>query len=321
MATEVAAEQNTLEREVAAAIPLLGFIGTQLTQTANQIETAVVDVCHHFQSMMERAKAGVSSAAELLAGEATGRSRESIGALIEEAQQTIETLLQQSQHSTQVSQSAIERIQRVRAATDDITKSLAQLDDITVGNRLLAVNARIQAVYAGDRASGFGGVANEIAIQARRSADIVDLIRNVSGELRSIAELALSDLEVMAAEDQKALEKSRLRVDRVLDDFRRMHGFTRRFVEKVTEENALVADEISSAVHSLQFQDRVNQRMAHVVGELDRLRTIFARHCQNVNVDSQAVLERLSAAYTMQEERRVVGDQDSTPKEFDEELF
>lgn len=314
-------ETETLAEQVATALPVLDVMSTQLKQTASQIETAVVDVCIRFQSMMERARSGVNSASELLAGDASSNSGESIGSLIEQAQQTIETLLDHTQHSAKVSQSAIERINRVRTATDDITKSLAQLDDITIGNRLLAVNARIQAVYAGDRAAGFGGVANEIAVQARRSAEIVDLIRSVSGELRSIAQSALTDLQVMAADDQKAMEKSKLEVDRVLEDFRRMNAHTRQFIEKMTRENASVADEISSAVRSLQFQDRINQRMAHVVGELEAMRSVFAKHTREVNVDTTAVIDRLSNLYTMHEERSVLGTNDSALNEGDVELF
>lgn len=302
---------ETLEEQVASALPVLEIVGTQLKQTSDQIEIAVVDVCSRFQSMVERARAGVTSASELLEGDSSGRSNESIGALIEEAQQTIEILLRHSQHSAKVSQGAIERIERVQTATDEITKSLAQLDDITIGNRLLAVNARIQAVYAGDRAAGFGGVANEIAVQAKRSAEIVDLIRTVSGELRKVAQSAVTDLQIMAAEDQKALEQSKQEVDRVLEDFRRMNGHTRQFVEKMTRENASVVDEISSAVRSLQFQDRINQRIGHVIRELDCLRDALASHTHDVQVDSQMIIDRLSNVYTMHEERSVLGQTDS----------
>jgi len=324
-------ETETLEQQVATALPVLDVMGTQLQQTSKQIETAVMDVCSRFQSMMQRARSGVSSASELLSGDGatsgngsgSGKSRESIGSLIEEAQETIESLLAHTQHSAKVSQSAIDRINRVHAATDEITKSLTQLDDITIGNRLLAVNARIQAVYAGDRAAGFGGVANEIAVQARRSAEIVDLIRSVSGELRSISQSALTDLQVMAADDQRAMERSKQEVDRVLDDFRRMNGHTRQFIEKMTRENASVVDEISAAVRSLQFQDRISQRMAHVIGDLEALRAVFHKHTHNVAVDSKAVMDRLSNLYTMHEERSVLGtnSNEASLSDGDVELF
>jgi methyl-accepting chemotaxis protein len=318
---ETIQETGALKEEVAFALPVLDVMGTQLRETASQIETAVVDVCCRFQSMVDRAKAGVTKASELLAGGERGNSNESIANLIEEAQQTIEALLQHTQQSARVSQNAIERINRVRSATDDITKSLAQLDDITIGNRLLAVNARIQAVYAGDRAAGFGGVANEIAVQARRSAEIVDLIRGVSTELRNVSQAALNDLESMAAEDRRALERSKLEVNRVLADFRRMDEYTRKFIAAMTQESAGVAEEISSAVRALQFQDRINQRMVHVVDELNTLRVSLGEHCKDVNIDGQEVARRLSNMYTMHEERRVIGTDESDLSEGDVELF
>jgi CheY-like chemotaxis protein len=213
-----------------------------------------------------------------------------VESLIAEASSTIETLLCHTQDSAAVSNSAIERIQRVQGAIDHIAKSLIQLDDITIGNRLLAVNARIQAVYAGDRAAGFGGVANEIGVQAKRSAEIVELIRSVSSELRNIANSALVDLQSMVVADQKAYRKSKLEVDRVLENFRYVHNSTREFIGKMQEESRSVAIEISGAVRNLQFQDRINQRISHVVAELDRIKSDLSAHCGR-----RAVLEVAAA--------------------------
>ena len=298
--------QEELKAQVAFTLPVLGIMGTQLKETSNQIESAILEICTKFQSMAKRARSGVSGAAELLSG-GTDDSPSSVESLIGEAARTIEALLLHTQDSAAVSKSAIERIQKVQTATDHIAKSLTQLDDITIGNRLLAVNARIQAVYAGDKAAGFGGVANEIGVQAKRSSEIVELIRAVSDELRSIANSALTDLQSMVVEDQKAYQKSKIEVDRVLDDFRLMHNSTREFIGKMQEESESVAKEISGAVRSLQFQDRISQRIAHVVAELDRIKAELGAFCTDVDMDEQTILKQLSASYTMQEERNVLG--------------
>jgi len=312
--------RDELKTHVAVALPVLGVMGTQLKETAKQIESAVVDVCCKFQSMADRARAGVSSAAELLSG-GDDESSGSVESLISEASRTIETLLRHTQDSVAVSNSAIERIQRVQDATDHITKSLIQLDDITIGNRLLAVNARIQAVYAGDRAAGFGGVANEIAVQAKRSAEIVELIRSVSSDLRHIASSALADLQKMVVEDQKAYLKSKTEVDRVLIDFRLMHNSTRDFIARMQNESESVAKEISGAVRSLQFQDRISQRIAHVVEELDRIKVDLGAHCGGTGTDEQMILKQLSVSYTMQEERNVINGHAEEIDSGDVELF
>jgi len=313
-------QKEDLKTHIAFTLPVLGVMGTQLKETASQIESAVVEVCGKFQSMADRARAGVSGAAELLSGGDDSDSS-SVESLIAEASRTIETLLRHTQDSAAVSTSAIERIKRVQEATDHIAKSLTQLDDITIGNRLLAVNARIQAVYAGDKAAGFGGVANEIGVQAKRSAEIVELIRSVASDLRNIADSALSDLQSMVVEDQKAYRKSKLEVDRVLEDFRMMNHSTREFIGKMQEESRSVAKEIAGAVRSLQFQDRINQRIGHVVAELDRIKSDLSLHCADVELDTQPILEHLAHSYTMHEERKVLGGAEQQSAAGDVELF
>lgn len=318
---ESAPQQEELKAHIAFTLPVLGVMGVQLKETANQIESAVVEVCAKFQSMADRARAGVSGAAELLAGSGELQASGSVESLIGEASRTIETLLRHTQDSAAVSNSAIERIKRVQEATDHISKSLTQLDDITIGNRLLAVNARIQAVYAGDKAAGFGGVANEIGVQAKRSAEIVELIRSVSSELRYIANSALTDLQSMVIEDQKAYLRSKVDVDRVLADFRLMHNSTREFISKMQTESESVAKEISGAVRTLQFQDRISQRIAHVIQELDRIKTDLGAHCADVEMDEQPILRQLSESYTMREERNVLGRSQQEAAAGDIELF
>ena len=310
-----------LKAHIATTLPVLGVMGTQLKETATQIESAVIEVCGKFQSMADRARAGVSGAAELLSGGNDTHSSSSVEALIAEASRTISALLRHTQDSAAVSNSAIDRIRRVQEATDHIAKSLTQLDDITIGNRLLAVNARIQAVYAGDKAAGFGGVANEIGVQAKRSAEIVELIRTVAGELRFVANSALTDLQIMVQEDQKAYLKSKLEVERVLADFRSMHQSTQEFISRMQAEGESVAKEISGAVRSLQFQDRISQRISHVVSELDRIKTDLGAHCVDIEMDEQPILQQLSRSYTMQEERSVLGGNEHDVAPGDVELF
>ncbi len=313
--------KQDLKVHIAHTLPVLGVIGTQLKETASQIEAAVFEVCGKFQGMADRTRAGITGAADLLSGGVDIKASSSVDSLIAEASRTIETLLHHTQDSAAVSNSAIERIKIVRQATDHITKSLIQLDDITIGNRLLAVNARIQAVCAGDKAAGFGGVANEIAVQAKRSAEIVELIRSVSGELRSIADSALTDLQSMVVEDQKAYRKSKIEVDRVLEDFRLMHNSTREFIGKMQEESRGVTKEIAGAVRTLQFQDRINQRISHAVGELDRIKLDLSTYCTDVELDAAPILLHLSSSYTMQEERNVLGGAQQDSAAGDVELF
>lgn len=312
---------ETLKAEIAANLPVLSVMNTQLRQTAAQIETSVVEVCGSFQQMAERTRAGAFRATEFLSGNSGLSTGNSIEGLIERARLTIERLLKRTQDATAVAQSAVVRIQRVSEATNQISKSLAQLDDIAIGSKLLAVNARIQAVYAGEKGAGFGGVANEIAAQAQRSTQIVDSIRTVSQELNVVAQAAVVDLERMAAEDLRACERSKAEVECALGDFRYMHSSMQQLVNEMTQESATVAVEISSAVRSLQFQDRVSQRISHVIEQIEAVERRLGICCDGISIDASAILQQLSQRYTMSEERHVLGTGESHLEAGDVEIF
>jgi len=96
-------------------------------------------------------------------------------------------------------------------------------------------------------------------------------------------------------------------VDAALDQFRRMHKTTHALVEEMKKDAGAVAVDVSAAVRQLQFQDRVNQRLAHVVEDLAAVKERLEPHCEGVEVDSSEVLRQFAAHYTMSEERNVLG--------------
>ena len=53
-------ETSSLKEQIATSLPVLDAMGSQLRQTASQIETAVVSVCNRFQSVVKRTRAGVA---------------------------------------------------------------------------------------------------------------------------------------------------------------------------------------------------------------------------------------------------------------------
>ncbi len=68
-----------------------------------------------------------------------------------------------------VSRRAIERIEEIDKASQQISDALGQLDQITNSNRMLAFNARIEAAHAGAAGTGFAVVAVELAAATVKS--------------------------------------------------------------------------------------------------------------------------------------------------------
>jgi methyl-accepting chemotaxis protein len=81
-----------------------------------------------------------------------------------------------------------------------------------------------------------------------------------------------------------------------------------------------LATDIGAAVRGLQFQDRISQRIGHVIADLDTFSARLETHVGDVAPGAAAADESFSA-YTMQEERNVAGLGEAEASAGDVELF
>jgi methyl-accepting chemotaxis protein len=282
-------------------------VDSQLQETAAQIETAVSGVCGNFQEMAVRTQSSVSRASQFLAGDrGQGGGTISLDELANRARLTMEDLLRRGREAQAISKRALDQIRVIEKAANTISSHLTSLDDISQGNRLLAVNARIQAVTAASGGKGISAMANEMAGQARLSVEIVESIREVATDLNRVAASASAELAVMAEADQKSFDTSRREVEGALNEFQRVHNSLEQMVTSMTDEGRIVGKEISEAVRALQFQDRVSQRIGHVVDQLKLIGKELGAHCPHASPEVEAALAHFSSQFTMQEERSLL---------------
>ena len=109
----------------------------------------------------------------------------------ENTQQT-RTLVQsarQSAHaSSDVVRDAVTAMQRIKAASEEISQIIGVIDEIAFQTNLLALNAGVEAARAGDAGKGFAVVASEVRELAQRSAKAAKEIKNLIQN--SVAEVA-----------------------------------------------------------------------------------------------------------------------------------
>jgi hypothetical protein len=116
------------------------------------------------------------------------------------------------------------------------------------------------------------------------------------------------------------VEQCRQEVDASLRDLQAAHSEMVEMLNGMTEEGALLATDIGAAVRGLQFQDRISQRIGHVIADLDTLSARLETHVGDVAPGAAAADESFSA-YTMQEERNVAGLGEAEASAGDVELF
>jgi methyl-accepting chemotaxis protein len=310
-ATNGAAE---LEALLVRCVPSMANMSEQLRQTSQHIEKSVMEVCGGFQGMAERAKATVDKATGFLgAGASAGTGKRSFDELIEKTGATLVNIMETVAESGEISRRAVQSIQQIDAASEQISAALGLLEQLAKQNKMLALNARIEAAHAGSQGAGFEVVAIEVASQTQKSRDVTNKVGSLVENLRSLASAILTDLRQINERDMERVEASQREANESLRDLRAAHEEMKAMLTGMTEDGALLAKDISSAVRGMQFQDRVSQRIAHVVEELDGMRS---RISARTGVHPETI-----AAYTMREERHVAGNHVKESPAGDVEIF
>jgi methyl-accepting chemotaxis protein len=309
------------DAELARFVPHLDLMSRQLRQASQQIECSVVDVCNSFEGIAARARSTVARSSGFLSGDGMGPStRQSFEGLIDNCAETLVKILKAIDEAGHVSRRAIERIQQMEKTSKMIDAELDKLERIARENKMLAMNARIEAAHAGVLGAGFAVVAVEVVSQTERAQEVTGQVSDLIANLRGLAESTVKDLQRMNEQDHKRVEQCKEEVDRSLRDMQSTHVEMKKMLTGMNEESALLASDIGSAVRGLQFQDRTSQQIAHVIEDLDTLHVRLAGCLEGGTLDGAPGLMGLSA-YTMHEERQVANICGAESPAGDIELF
>lgn len=283
-------------------LPRLEIMGAQLTETSIQVEEAVVQICRSFQGIAEQAQTSVHRTAGFLGGRHTDLQKQSFNALIQKCGFVLNKSLTTAAEASEASKQAIERIKKMDEASQQINLSMMKLEEISSGNKILALNAQIEAVRSGEHGKGFEAVAVELGAQTKKSRIVTAVVGDLAENLRLLAESTMTDLRNLQSQAEKRVETCKSEVNDALADLRQAHEEMETMMYEMTEDGRKLAAEVQSAIRGLQFQDAVSQRIAHVVEDLGTLRKKLEANASG-SADQETCAEGGFSAYTMQAER------------------
>jgi methyl-accepting chemotaxis protein len=313
------ADDHHVGSELARYVPKFQQMSRQLRQTSGQIESSVVAVCSNFQAIAERARSTVSRTTGFLQSDGSTDSALSFEDLIEQCSKGLVKILKTTEEAGEISQRAIERVQKIDAASEEINSSIAKLERIAQENKMLAMNARIEAAHAGAAGAGFAVVAVEVVSQTERAKAVTAALTSLVRDLRGLAGSTVKDLKQMMLEESKRMEQCRADVSQSLAEMQSAYSGIKSVLAGMTDESVLLANDIGAAVRQLQFQDRTGQQIAHVVEDLETL------HARLTARFGEAAFERLEmdgfSHLTMYEERVIAGSAEQESLAGDVELF
>ena len=305
-----------LAEGIAGYWPHLPVLESQIRESMQQVESAVTQVCGGFEDMAKRARESVSTAEHMLGSD----RRSGVEKLLEASRHTLRELQSQIARGREVSAQAIERMSDLEKSAGVILAALGEIDRLSFGNRLVALNAKIEAAHFGDAGNAFGIVADSIAQQAQRSEEITSRLVTEMERVRANVSATSGDLTEMARISVDTLEASRSELEGSLAELIRTQAEMQEALAGSVANSEQLTAEIARSVVALQFQDQLSQRLGHVADELAAMRQTVNLPLEYLTkqmpvlgaAQRKEVGTRLEARYTMQAERDAAR---SLPKE------
>jgi methyl-accepting chemotaxis protein len=312
----LAAQEKQWQAFLNSYLPGLPVLHGQLSATAAQVEQAVVHVCDAFSGIAARAQDSVAQSERYLKGEeGSDDTAGNLQDLMETARVTLKSILDHVIENATFSMRMVYRMEDVERGMEKIVSSLKDIEQIASRTKLLALNTTIEAARFSGQRKGFTVIAAEITKLAERSTLASDTIRELVRMVNLDLHNTYEELQQMASCDMSDSVMSREEVEKTIALLNTRNEAMQASVKNAARNSQALADDITQAVIGMQFQDTVNQRIAHVVEALTEMHEAWTAAVTgrldaiDGNRAGDEWIERMQQRYTMASERHVSTEQ------------
>ncbi len=265
----------------------------QIRTSREIVEQEIANLTTSFSDMVDKLGATLATSRRALAAEGAGdRSIVSIISRSEAELGAVVGTLRELQ------QNILSEVTSYAAHLQDMAYDVRQ---IALQIRLLALNGSIEAARSGEAGKTFGVVVAEMQrlsnMSAEMGARISKRVETVNGAIAGI----FSGAGQGAASEASLIDKAGQDLENVMRRFRGLTTDLSDSMQVMERDGEVLRDQISDALVALQFQDRISQIMAHVIGNVEKLHDAIVEQAEDArNID--AWLDEMEHAYSVPEE-------------------
>lgn len=284
--------------------PLVPILTGQLKSAIAQTEQAIMDLGQRFQDIAARAKQQAAEAASLFSKEDIDET-----SLVSQMSEMFSLFVKDVMQSATIAMSVSTTMEKMDNSTKAITGMLGEISFIADQTRLLALNAAIEAARAGEHGRGFAVVADEVTKLANRSSQAAVNIRKLVADVQSESAQAMTEIQALASVDLTKTLSSKDKLDEMTTALTEKNAALRLNVADTQLNAERIGQDIAAIIMSLQFQDRVRQKVEHVIEPLEVLhKDLTEAHAGQPPKSfdgTDTFLHTLQGSYTMQDERHI----------------
>jgi len=204
----------------------------------------------------------------------------------------------------------VQEISKLAGYADDLWAMATEVAAIAKQTDLLALNAAIEAARAGENGRGFAVVADRVRLLSSKSGEAGRRIKETVGTVSEGIAKTLQLSESFSAREALAISGSRNTAEQIIRDFNHTTQALSASLQQLSEDRERVHDEVNKVLIGLQFQDRVQQILDHVLADMSRMVEASTKARTDPTLplpDVDNWLDALARTYTMHEQREAHG--------------